>query len=100
MSEYVNQIPAERIKNVLELLLRHVTERSGEVIAVQVEEFWSVPSDEVYDIYNTPQQLVIGTISESWHRLEEMLNDDSKVLGYGLVWLSQVLRAIGDDFVA
>ena len=44
-------------------------------------------------------EFTIGQVSESWENLRGMLEDRSKALGYGLVWLADVLRAIGDEEV-
>lgn len=64
---------------------------------VEIPEFWSVPSDQVYDVCAEPRDLTIGVVSESWAHLDGMVSDPDRVNGYGLVWLAEVLRAVGDD---
>ncbi|MEU5682512.1 hypothetical protein DEJ48_07125 [Streptomyces venezuelae] len=89
-------IPADKLKDVLCLLLEKI--HSGEqVLEINKEAFWSVPPDRAYEIYSQPEDLTIGMISESWGHLEDMLSDPDRVVGYGFVWLSDVLRAIGDE---
>ncbi|MFI5709913.1 hypothetical protein [Kribbella sp. NPDC051620] len=64
---------------------------------IDKEAFWSVPPDQIYDVYNQPQDLTIGMLSESWSHLEDMLSNPDRVVGHGLIWLAEVLRAIGDQ---
>ncbi|MFI9227728.1 hypothetical protein [Streptomyces rimosus] len=89
-------IPVDRLKSVFDLLVERVC-GDERVLRVDKEAFWSIPSNEAYEAYSEPQELTIGMISESWDRLEDMLSDPDRVVGYGFVWLAEVLRAIGDE---
>jgi len=44
--------------------------------------------------------LTIGQLSESWSNVSAMMHGDSPTLSYGLVWLSDVLRAAGMKLVS
>ncbi|MEU5265592.1 hypothetical protein [Amycolatopsis sp. NPDC021455] len=66
------EIPLDRLREVAELLLAHV-ERSGGSVTLERDLFWEL----------TPEQLVA------------MADDPDRVVGYGLVWLADVLRALG-----
>jgi hypothetical protein len=99
MSEPVVRIPVDQLRQVFELLVSHVAGNSAADLPVGQDYFWSIPSPERYDVYNQPSELTIGQVSESWGNLSGLLEDESKTLGYGLVWLSDVLRAIGDEAV-
>jgi len=56
--------------------------------------FWSIPPDALYDVYQEPPELTIGQLTESWDNLRR-LGEDEPGFGLDLVWLSDVLRAIG-----
>jgi hypothetical protein len=79
--------------------MSHIDGAPSSELAVSRDHFWSIPSPARYDVYTEPGQLTIGQVSESWADLLGMLEDDSKALGYGLVWLADVLRAIGDEAI-
>ncbi|MEU4839908.1 hypothetical protein [Nocardia testacea] len=49
--------------------------------------------------YNTPADLTIGQLSDSWEFLRTPLADPDDALTYHLVWLADILRAIGEDNV-
>ncbi|MFI9535689.1 hypothetical protein ACIG56_20865 [Nocardia fusca] len=68
-------------------------------VVLDKDYFWSISPDERYDVYNTPADLTIGQLSESWQHLRDLLADPDQALSYHLVWLADVLRAIGDDIV-
>ncbi|MFG3306576.1 hypothetical protein [Streptomyces wuyuanensis] len=90
------EIPVDKLKDVFALLLESVC--SGEeVLRVNREAFWSIAADEAYEVYSEPGELTIGMLSESWSQLESMLADPDRTVGYGFVWLAEVLRAIGDE---
>jgi len=44
-------------------------------------------------------QLTIGQLTESLDNVERMVSDPDATLAYGLVWLSDVLRAVGEKVV-
>lgn len=90
------EIPVDKLKGVFELLAERIC--AGEqVLEITKEAFWSVPPDQAYEIYSEPRDLTIGMLSESWGHLEDMLSDPDRVVGYGFVWLAEVLRVIGDE---
>lgn len=98
MSEPVVRVSVEQLRQVFDRLLTHVAGATSE-LTVSNDYFWSIPSPARYDVYGEPGELTIGRVSESWAGLQGMLDDESKTLGFGLVWLSEVLHAIGDEAV-
>jgi hypothetical protein len=54
-----------------------------------------IPADDLRRVF----EFAIGQVSESWSYLREMLDDQSKTLGYGFVWLAEVLRVVGAENV-
>jgi hypothetical protein len=99
MSEPIVRVRVDQLRQVFELLIDHVEKGQGGQLPVSRDYFWSIPAPERYDVYNQPGELTVGQVSEAWDNLHEMLEDPSKVIGYGLVWLADVLRALGDEAV-
>ncbi|MDX6740732.1 hypothetical protein [Actinocorallia sp. A-T 12471] len=96
----MEHIPAEvsisELRQVFEHLIDFVDSHSPSgVVIVERDGFWSIPVIED-DVYEGPPEPTIGMVSESWENLQSMIGGD-RVVGYGLVWLSDVLRAIGKE---
>ncbi|MFD7874148.1 hypothetical protein ACFV5G_08480 [Streptomyces sp. NPDC059766] len=89
------RIPLDQLRHAFELALQHIEASAGNTVALEHEYFWSVPGDELYDVPNEPRTITIGQLSESWRHLEDLLADPNRALGHHLVWLADVLRAIG-----
>jgi len=99
MSEPIVRVQVDELRRVFELLMAHVAKNNVGQLATSRDYFWSIPTPDRYDVYKEPSEFTIGQVSESWENLRGMLEDRSRVLGYGLVWLADVLRAIGDEEV-
>ncbi|GLZ42887.1 hypothetical protein [Actinokineospora sp. NBRC 105648] len=90
MSQGVD-IPVADLRRVLDLLLANAPQS----VPLDRDYFWEVPPDARYDPTRTPVELTVGQLSESWAHLSDMLTDPDRVVGYGLVWAADVLRAMG-----
>lgn len=91
------RIPLDRLRHAFELALQHIEASAGGTVALEHDYFWSVPGDELYDVPNEPRTITIGQLSESWQHLENLLADPNRAVGHHLVWLADVLRAIGQS---
>ncbi|MEX2985597.1 hypothetical protein [Streptomyces sp. C36] len=91
------QIPLDQLRHAFDVVLRQVEASAGLTVTLNEEYFWSIPGDELYDVLNEPKTLTIGQLSESWQRIEDLLAHQDRALGYHLVWLADVIRAIGQD---
>jgi hypothetical protein len=90
------RISVDELRQIADLLLDYVTSRHGESMDLERSHFWSVPVMESFDLADQPD-LTVGSIAESWGHLTDMRTDGSKVVGYGLVWLADALRAIASE---
>ncbi|MEV7323901.1 hypothetical protein [Streptomyces sp. NPDC093970] len=91
------RIPLDQLRHAFELALQHIEASTGSTAVLERDYFWSVPGDEFYDVPNEPRTITIGQLSESWQHLEDLLADPDRAVGHHLVWLADVLRAIGQD---
>ncbi|MEU0698122.1 hypothetical protein ABZ349_29650 [Streptomyces niveus] len=91
------QISIDQLRRALDVALRHIEASAGPTVTLKEDLFWSVSADELYSIGAEPQALTIGQLSESWQHLEDLLAHQDRAVSYHLVWLSDVIRAIGQD---
>ena len=93
------QISIEKLKALADLLLSHVEESGSKTIEIGDDYYWDVPESARYNPSDKPIDLTIGQLSDDVSELRRMLAGDTPVLGYGLVWLSAVLRRVGETSV-
>ncbi|MFG2910297.1 hypothetical protein ACGF13_35265 [Kitasatospora sp. NPDC048286] len=82
------------------LLSRLEAATAGDAVALDQDYFWAVPQDELYDVTREPGDLTIGSLGESWGQVRELLADRDRAVGHHLVWLADVLRAVGREYPA
>jgi hypothetical protein len=92
------EIPLARLREVTELLLAHL-ERAGASVALEHDLFWELPPEQRHDLGHEPAEHTLGALRESWAQLTAMADDPDRVVGYGLVWLADVLRALGHQSI-
>ncbi|MFD6356871.1 hypothetical protein [Nocardia tengchongensis] len=96
MTEWQLHVPLAELRRSFNLLLDHVEAATeGDVVRLDEDYFWSIPQDELYDVNSVPSNLTVGQLSWSWQHLTDLLADPDQAIGYHLVWLAEVLRAIG-----
>lgn len=93
------RISVADLRRAAEVLLDHLQEVEGDVVEIPDRMFWAVPAEARYDVYEQPTELTIGQLSESLSRLASIVESDEDVLSFGLVWLADIARAIGEQTV-
>lgn len=88
-------IAIDVLKAAAETLIERVREVEGDTVSLRHDMFWSIPADELFDVYNEPEELTVGQLSDSWDQISRITSRDDAPVGYALVWLADVLRAVG-----
>ncbi|MFJ3514576.1 hypothetical protein [Streptomyces sp. NPDC090131] len=91
------QIHLDQLRRAFDLVLRHLEASAGSAVELEHDYFWSIPGSELYDVPNEPGTITVGQLSESWQHLEDLLADPNRAVDHHLVWLADVLRAIGQN---
>lgn len=86
------RIEVRELREVVDRLFAHLEETSGDGVTLHEDYFYSVPFPEIYDVLSGPPQLTIGQLTESWENLQRARGG---AIGWELVWLGDVLKAIG-----
>lgn len=92
-------VPLADLRAVCTRLLEHLASIEGDVISIDRDFFWSIPAEELYNVYSPPQRLTIGQLSDSWANLARSLEAEEMVTAYDLVWLADVLRSVALSIV-
>jgi hypothetical protein len=92
-------VSVQVLRQTAEILLRHLEEVEGPEVRLEKDYFWSVPEEQLYDVYSEPTSFTVGQLSECMSNLEALTEDPERVITYGLVWLGDVIRAVGQAVV-
>ncbi len=68
-------------------------------IELDEDFYWCIPRSYAYDLTAEPDHFELGQLSDDWEEIRRMLAAESEPLGYHLVWLSAILKAIGEKVV-
>jgi hypothetical protein len=91
-------VKVTQLRAASRLIFDHLEEMGYDTVEVTKDYYWDIMPPERYDPYVNPaDQLVLGQLTSDWAELESLLSGETDPLGYGLVWLSAILRAIGDQ---
>lgn len=93
------QIATSELRQAVTRLLDHLDCAGQAVLTLDKDYYWSVPPDQRYDPHKRPTELTLGQLSDDWSELKKIITGQSEPIGYALVWLSAILRAIGEENV-
>ena len=89
------RVDIDLLEQVAGLLISGLREREGHQALLDYDSFWSVPADQAHDLYKEPTELSVGQITECMEWLRNVANNPESAIDYHLVWLGDVLRALG-----
>lgn len=90
------KVRVEVLRAALNKLMDHAREVHGGSIDVDADLYWFVPKEALNDPEAEPRTLTLGSLDDDWSEVGAIGSGTKEPLGYGLVWASGVLRAIGD----
>jgi len=93
------KVSTEAMQRAALMLLRHLDESGQKEFEIAEDFYWDVPADKRYDPYSEPTQLTVGQLSDDWTEIERITSGEREPLAYALVWLSSVLRRVGEKAV-
>lgn len=89
-------VTVRELREASEAMYLWLERNVGEQIELDVDLFWWIDPKQVYDPYREPKDLTLGSVGDSIQFLRRIVEADVPI-GDGLVWLSQVMRAVRDS---
>jgi hypothetical protein len=93
------KIPISELRRINLQLLDHLENCGHSLIEVDVDFYWTIKKEELYDPYKKPEALGLGQLYDEYEFLKNIIEGKSEPTAYALVWLSAVLRYIGEKIV-
>lgn len=96
------EIDITELKRIADKLFEHLQETGHQAVSVDHDYYWDVTQDTRYNPYLEPTDLTLGLgqITNDLCELRRIGDGKAEPISYALVWLSAVIRAIGEKVVA
>ena len=91
------EIELRRLQAVINRLFEHAIQTRGvEKVALDAEAYWSIDSDQVYDLAKEPAQLDVGSLSDDWEFASALLDPHCQPLANQFTEVAPLLRRLGE----
>jgi len=94
------QIDIRTIQMALASIFNHLQERGIESIEISEDFYWNISIIQRYDPYTIPTQFDLGQLTNDYEEIIKIVNGNNEPLGFALVWLSSLIRIIGEKKVS
>jgi hypothetical protein len=91
------EIKLEELRDLCDLLIQHIIDNGDKSVNLKVDYYWHIPTSQMYDPYKKPTELNLGQLSFDWNQLIKIYQSQKEPIGYNLVWLAAILRAVGEN---
>jgi hypothetical protein len=93
------KIKIDELETITKKLFQHL--RNQKILEFDIEEdfYWNIDKNERYNPYKKPLNLDLGQLEDDWSELVNIINSNSETISYAFVWLSNILRIIGEKKV-
>lgn len=98
MSDQI-RVPLEVLRQATQVILDQMEDSGVSELTLDKDYFWSIPPDEAYDVYNEPSNLTVGQLTECLDNLKVIVEDPSRSTSVALVWLGELMRAVGNGAI-
>jgi hypothetical protein len=93
------RITTADLREACQRLLAHVEDVAGNAVVVEKDFYWDIPRDARFDVHREPEKFTVGQLSDDWNELQRIATGKAEPVAYALVWLSSIIRAIGEQVV-
>src|SRR5262245_64152456 len=95
----MTNVSIELLRAATDALLSHLEDKGVKAVTISEDFYWEVSPSQRYDPYQEPTKHTIGQLTDDVAELKRLVDGTRPMLGYGLVWLSAVLRGVGEQVV-
>lgn len=89
------RIDLDELSGVLTMLVQHLKDQQKASVEITEDYYWEISEAQLYDPSKDPSDFSMGQLSEDWQRLSQIMSGEAPPIGYALVWLGSILRAVG-----
>ena len=80
-------------------LYDHLEQRGVDGVQPPQDYYWSIPREQRIDVTKEPTEHTLGQLSDDLNELARISTGETEPISYALVWLSSVLRELGETTI-
>ena len=93
------EVSVAELRVVADKLFAHLLQLGHDTVSITHDYYWAVPKDTRHDPYVQPVELTLGQLSDEISELKRISDGTAEPISFGLVWLSSIIREIGEETV-
>lgn len=94
------RIKISDVRNVTNKLFDYLEEAGHHIVEIDMDYYWEVEEEQRYVPMDEPTLYSVGQLTDDWSEISKILDGQDDPIGYALVWLSSILRVIGEKYSA
>lgn len=95
----VLRVELSDLRKGLDAVVSHLENRGIESVEISDDYYWDISPDQMYNPLEDPTSFELGQLTHDLERISKIIAGETEPIGYALVWLGAILRAIGKDNV-
>lgn len=92
-------ITISELRAAAAILFDHLEHTGRTRVTIPHDYYWDIPSELIYDPAAEPGEFTLGQLSDDINEMRKIVDGEKDPLGYALVWLGALLRAVGEQTV-
>lgn len=93
------KVKVNDLKRAMDLFVDRLESEGVYEVDIEEDFYWSIDQENLYDPYKEVESFSLGQLSSDWENVERMISGENQPIAYGLVWLSSVIKRIGEKVV-
>jgi hypothetical protein len=90
-------INLHELRVVVNRLFDHlIDEKKLTSVTLTKSMYWNIPTEQIYDVANSPTDLDIGSLTDDWEFIKSLLKPDAEPVTLQFTELAPLLRFIGE----
>ena len=91
------KVRTQDLRAFADVLFQHLENTGRSEIDIPHDYYWKVEASDVFDPMTDPSNINLGQLSDDLSELQSIADGNMPPVGLALVWLSSILRAVGEE---
>lgn len=91
------KVRVAELQRISQALFDHLERRGYDAVELPHDYYWEINAAQRYDPTKDPSDFTLGQISHDLERVREIASRNADPVAFALVWLSAVLRQVGEE---